>query len=70
MAKLNFAAERCKGCALCVNICPKKIIIMDTETLNSAGYSPAGVSDSDMEQCISCAMCAKMCPDCVIRVEK
>jgi len=58
----------CKGCELCVSVCPEKIILLDGRKLNEKGYNPAYVTD--MEQCIACAMCAVMCPDSAIRVEK
>lgn len=62
-----FNENLCKGCGLCVNACPKKIIAL-TDKLNAKGYHPAGVTEP--EKCISCAFCATMCPDCVITVEK
>lgn len=60
--------ERCKGCALCTGVCPKKIISLNTQTRNKKGYHMAFCTDD--EKCISCAMCAMICPDCAIKVEK
>lgn len=68
MARVTFRAERCKGCALCTTVCPKKIVVMDKETINEKGFHPATVIEQ--EKCIGCAMCATMCPDCVIKVER
>ena len=68
MNKLTFRTERCKGCGLCTDVCPKKILVLDTSTLNGKGYHPAIIIDQG--KCIACAMCATMCPDCVIKVEK
>ena len=68
MPKLTFNTELCKGCGLCVNACPKGILAIDTEKINSKGYSPAVMTDE--EKCIGCAFCATMCPDCIIKVEK
>ena len=68
MNKVTFNTERCKGCSLCVTVCPKHIIELDVHQLNSKGYHPAKITDQ--EKCIACAMCATMCPDCVIKVEK
>lgn len=68
MAKVSFREERCKGCGLCVEVCPKKIVELKKSTLNAKGYHPAGVKDAD--KCIGCAFCATICPDCVIKVEK
>ncbi len=68
MGKVTFREERCKGCGLCISVCPKKIIKEKTDRLNAKGYYPAGVDE--MEKCIGCAFCATLCPDCVITVEK
>ena len=68
MAKVTFHEDRCKGCGLCINVCPKKIVIIRKDKINKKGFNPAGVVDED--KCIGCAFCATMCPDCVIEVEK
>ena len=68
MAKVTFREERCKGCGLCVNACPKKLVHLDENRLNSQGHHPACVTEQD--KCIGCAFCATMCPDCVITVER
>ena len=68
MAKITVDETRCKGCGLCVSVCPRKIIVLSSEHLNAKGYYPAEVVD--MSKCIGCAMCATMCPDCAIVVER
>ena len=68
MAKVIFQEDRCKGCNLCVSVCPKKIITLSTGTINAKGHHPAQVIKQ--EDCIACAFCATICPDAVIRVEK
>ena len=68
MAKTTINADRCKGCGLCVTVCPKKIVELSKTVLNAKGYNPAEITDPD--SCIGYAMCAKICPDCAIRVEK
>ncbi len=67
--RVTFRQDNCKGCGLCIEVCPKKIIKFKDE-LNRLGYRPASVEDSDQELCISCALCARMCPDAVIEVFK
>ncbi|MEG1710190.1 MAG: 4Fe-4S binding protein [Clostridia bacterium] len=66
MAKVTFNEAICKGCGLCVEACPKKIVFIDQTRVNSKGYNPATVVET--EKCIGCASCAVMCPDCVITV--
>ena len=68
MAKLTFETDLCKGCGLCVAACPKKILIINKDKINSKGHSPAEMTDQS--KCIGCAFCATMCPDCIIKVEK
>jgi 2-oxoglutarate ferredoxin oxidoreductase subunit delta len=68
MAKVSFATDRCKGCGLCVSVCPKQILVIAKDKINKKGHSPAECIDQ--EKCIGCASCAVMCPDCVITVER
>ena len=64
--RLVFRTDRCKGCELCVNACPMKILKLDDEAVNIKGYHPISVTDPD--KCIACASCAMMCPDGIINV--
>ena len=68
MAKVSFKEDACKGCGLCVDACPKKIVELDHHKINAKGFHPAGVTN--MEECIGCGFCATMCPDVAITVEK
>ena len=65
---VTFRQDWCKGCGLCVEVCPKKIIFLYESITNRKGYHPATVKD--MDQCIGCANCARMCPDSIITVER
>lgn len=67
-AKVSFEVERCKGCELCTQVCPKGIVVIDRSRINGKGYHPAAVTE--MELCIGCASCARICPDSVITVER
>lgn len=68
MAKVTFDPEACKGCGLCVDVCPKGILELDPDEINPKGYHPAHCVDQAL--CIGCAACARMCPDVVITVER
>jgi len=66
--KVTINEDVCKGCGLCTTVCPKKIMVLNRNKLNTKGYNPAMVDD--IEKCIACGMCAIMCPDSAIKVEK
>ncbi len=68
MPKVTFREDLCKGCGLCIEACPKKILELARDQINKKGHNPARITNQ--EACIGCAFCATMCPDCVITVEK
>ena len=68
MSRIAFIEERCKGCLLCVGVCPKKII-RQSARLNRQGYRVAE-TDENAGECAGCAGCAVICPDLAIRVFK
>jgi 2-oxoglutarate ferredoxin oxidoreductase subunit delta len=60
--------DRCKGCYLCVSVCPKKILEKKSDSLNKSGYYAVGLSDG--YECVGCLSCAVMCPDGAISIYK
>jgi 2-oxoglutarate ferredoxin oxidoreductase subunit delta len=62
--KITIDFERCKGCGLCVTVCPRDSIVISKRS-NKNGYFPAQTANCD---CTGCAMCALICPEAVIRV--
>ncbi len=56
--------ERCKGCGLCVTVCPKNNIVLAAES-NKSGYFPARANGAN---CTACAQCAVICPEGSIAV--
>ena len=68
MANLKFITDKCKGCGLCVEVCPKKVLALATDKINLKGHHPVEAVNPD--SCIACAFCATMCPDCIITVER
>ena len=68
MAKLTIKTDTCKGCALCVDACPRGVLQLAQDKINKKGHHP--VEAVNAAACIGCAFCATMCPDCVITVER
>ena len=68
MAKAIIDEKVCKGCGLCVDVCPKGLLKLSEQKINKKGHHPAELTDE--AACIGCASCAVMCPDCIIKVER
>lgn len=64
MSYIVIDKNRCKGCYLCVDECPKKLLKVG-ESVNSLGVKQVEFSDPD-NACLGCAKCAKRCPDMAI----
>ena len=64
MARVVIDSEKCKGCYLCIDVCPKQILRKNKEFNSKGIYSV--IFDDKNKTCIGCAMCAKRCPDMAI----
>ncbi len=62
--KIVIDMERCKGCGLCIGVCPKKNIALAPDS-NKNGYFPAQAQDLE---CTACTRCAVICPEGIIEV--
>ena len=67
MEKVKIDFEKCKGCFLCIEFCPKKCI-KQSDKINKAGHRFVLFSDND--KCKSCGFCFLVCPDVAIEVYK
>jgi 2-oxoglutarate ferredoxin oxidoreductase subunit delta len=55
----------CKGCDLCVDACPKKVLVIDMDRMTPKGYHPVKLFT---EGCTGCAICALVCPEAALTV--
>jgi len=70
MAGIRINIELCKSCKLCLSACPRKLIEMEAELLNSKGFHPASPKEEGKGKCVGCAFCAIICPHLAIEVDR
>jgi 2-oxoglutarate ferredoxin oxidoreductase subunit delta len=58
--KISIIPRFCKGCEICVKLCPTKVLGMDMFTVKVV----------DIDKCTICMACELRCPDFAIFVEK
>ena len=61
---VQIRTELCKGCDLCVAVCPEHVLEM-TEQMNNKGWPVVTLAH---EGCTGCSLCALACPDGVFLV--
>jgi len=65
---IKLDSERCKGCGLCVSVCPNGRLKISKQ-LNKMGYYPIEYEyDDGKKVCTCCTICAIVCPDIAIEV--
>ena len=65
-ARVTISAKYCKGCTLCVGVCPKKALRL-TGKLTDSGIEL--IEFDETASCTGCLLCTSMCPDAAITVE-
>ena len=60
---LAISDSMCKGCTICVVICPKDVLVM-VELIHR--WEGASVRVKDIDACSACAICEHECPDFAI----
>jgi len=58
--KIEINTKWCKGCEICVELCP-------TDALQMKDFKAAV---KDLDKCIACMQCELRCPDFAIKVYK
>lgn len=63
--RYHIDRNRCKGCGLCVAVCPKQVLRISDE-INDKGYFP--VYQAHPGDCLFCATCCIMCPEVALTI--
>ena len=58
---IEIVEKWCKGCGLCIAICPKKVLELNDQ-VKCVAVRP--------EDCIGCRQCENICPDLAITVKE
>ncbi len=64
---IKINSEYCKGCGLCLEVCPKNVLALGT-AMNSRGQHTAHPANAG--ECIGCLQCADICPDTAIEIDE
>lgn len=64
MGEIVIQESFCKGCRLCIQVCPKGIISLGN-LVNQKGYH---VAQADGTSCVGCGLCAISCPEGAIEI--
>ena len=64
MSYIEIDKSKCKSCYLCIDVCPKKLIVKG-QTMGKTGQNTVEFVDKK-NNCIGCAKCAMVCPDIAI----
>jgi len=67
MANYKIVVDRklCKGCGICVEVCPRKALKMNGVCKETGYPNPVLIGE-----CIGCKLCMWFCPDQAIAVIK
>lgn len=60
---LVIEEDRCKGCELCIDACPPRVLVMSSD-VNQMGYRYPQLTPG----CTGCTACQLVCPDFVFSV--
>lgn len=67
MYSIAYNRPWCKGCRICLNVCPRKVFELE-DAVDRDGYQRIRIAGE--ERCSGCMLCAFLCPDIALEVEK
>ena len=65
MIEIVINPNYCKGCSICIDFCPRKVL-QPSKEINAKGYTLPEAGN--IEVCTQCQLCEIVCPDLAIAV--
>ncbi len=62
---IEIDVELCKGCGICIEFCPMKVL-EESDKINKKGYYPPRAAKED--ECVGCRLCELLCPEFSIMI--
>jgi 2-oxoglutarate ferredoxin oxidoreductase subunit delta len=63
--RIHLIPERCKGCEICVQLCPKQVLRVSPR-INQKGYHLPEIIPGKGGECVHCEFCSMVCPEFAI----
>ena len=63
--QVHLIPSRCKGCRMCVELCPQQVLTLST-AMNAKGYHFPVVAAGKQDACVACGFCSLVCPEFAI----
>jgi len=63
--EVHVIPERCKGCGICIDFCPRDVLA-EAGGFNRRGYRFPEARTADL--CVECRLCELLCPEFAIYV--
>ena len=64
-SKIVIDSKLCKGCHICIALCPQNVLAKSKEVDNRGFFLP---EVSNLDACTVCRICELECPDFAIKV--
>jgi len=69
MFSVRVKKERCKGCRLCIEVCPANVFSV-SQNFNRMGVHYVEAKGEGKNICTGCQRCVIICPDVAIEILK
>ncbi len=66
--ELRYSKDKCTGCGICVQVCPKESLSLNPTGASIKGYIKEDPIELDADKCVLCGVCVALCPEDALRI--